>query len=171
MTLKTDRLTILPLRASHAEQLSDLLDPKVNVHFQPEDVPTTVAALRDQFARMEAASRGTRISGAYLPCTVTLSRSGQAIGRVEALVHGQDAEVSFVFVADAWGHGYASEAVGALASKLKRDGVERLWACVTPGNTASLALCRRLSFEPSSLPDTFEAATFDKGDLVLSLKL
>ncbi|MEM7666558.1 MAG: GNAT family protein [Pseudomonadota bacterium] len=169
--IKTKRLRLVPLDAAHADELMGLIDPRVTEHFLSEDAPSTKSELREQYRAIENAARHITSAAQFNALTVRLARSEQAIGRIEALVHGPDAEIAFVFVAASWSQGYATEAVRALASELKAGGVKRLWACVAPGNAASLVLCKRLSFEPCVLPGTFEAATFDDGDDVLMVEL
>lgn len=93
----------------------------------------------------------------------------QCIGRLEALVRGREAEIAFVFVPDSWRQGYATEATAALIMKLEEDGIERVWACVTPRNDRSLALCRRLMFHNDKPPAGLNLATYDYGDDVISL--
>lgn len=171
MFVSSKRLSIDLLKASHADELTELLDPRVNACFLEEDKPADKEALREQYRAMEEAA-GSRSHGSrFMALTVRLAEDNRAIGRIEALVHGEDAEIAFLFVASSWGNGFATEAVEIVASKLKEAQVERLWACVSPDNSRSLALCKRLSFQPCPLPTTFEPATFDEGDEILSVRL
>ncbi len=61
--------------------------------------------------------------------------------------HGE-VEVGWHFHPDSWGNGYATEAAcGALARGFGA-GLAEIYAIVRPGNTASLAVCRRLGMTP-----------------------
>jgi RimJ/RimL family protein N-acetyltransferase len=170
MIFETDRLVIEPLTAGHADALEGLLDERVNRYFLPEDVPASLVALRGQFEEMEAAAvkgyRGSR----FLPFVAKHLAEGDYIGRLEALVHGTDAEIAFLLVPRSWGQGFASEATAGLISELRVMGVERVWACVAPDNEPSLAMCRRLKFERVDLPVQWSLATYDDGDIVLALR-
>jgi RimJ/RimL family protein N-acetyltransferase len=167
--VKTDRLIIEPLLASHADELVELLDERVNRYFSPQDVPSSQAAQREQFANMERASKSEEVGPRFHPFVVRTADALISIGRLEALVHNKDAEIAFVFVPSSWGNGYATEAAGAMVEHFERVGVERFWACVTQGNEASLALCNRLGFKPAELPQDFELWTYDEGDVILKL--
>jgi RimJ/RimL family protein N-acetyltransferase len=169
--LRTKRLRIVPLIETDANELVGLLDPQVNAYLLPEDKPTNEHDLREHYRGMQEAARQTSATSRFIALTVRLIDGDRAIGRIEALVHGRDAEIAFLFVASSWGNGFATEAVQAVAAKLKSTGVARLWACVSPENSRSLALCQRLSFEPAAPPRTFVSATFDEGDDVLSVNL
>ena len=48
----------------------------------------------------------------------------------------------------AWGHGYATEAGAAAASRGFEAGLGEVYAVVRPDNTRSLAVCRRLGMTP-----------------------
>ncbi len=58
-----------------------------------------------------------------------------------------DIEVGWHLHPDSWGHGYATEAAGALVQRAFAAGVPEVFAVVYPENTASLAVCRRLGME------------------------
>jgi RimJ/RimL family protein N-acetyltransferase len=169
-SVKTDRLIIEPLLASHADELIELLDERVNRYFSPQDVPSSPAAHREQFAEMERASKSDEADPRFHPFVVRTADALICTGRLEALVHDKDAEIAFVFVPSSWGNGYATEAAGAMIEHFEQVGVERFWACVTQGNEASLALCNRLGFAPAQLPQDFELWTYDEGDVILKLE-
>lgn len=168
--MKTDRLIIEPLLAYHADELIELLDERVNRYISPQDVPSSQAAQREQFADMERASKTHEVGPRFHPFVVKIADALICIGRLEALVHHKDAEIAFVFVPGSWGNGYATEAAGAMIEHFEQVAVERFWACVTKGNQASLALCKRLGFTPAELPRDFELWTYDEGDVILKLE-
>ena len=53
-------------------------------------------------------------------------------------------EVGWHLHPDAWGHGYATEAAGAVLDQAFADGHDEVFAVVRPDNTASLAVAHRL---------------------------
>jgi RimJ/RimL family protein N-acetyltransferase len=56
-----------------------------------------------------------------------------------------DVEIGWHFNPDFWGHGYATEAaLGVIKLAFEGRGLDRVIAVVYPGNSRSLALCRRL---------------------------
>lgn len=168
--MRTNRLIIEPLRAHHADDLVELLDERVNRYFLPQDVPSSTAAQREKFAEMERAANARGDGPRFHPFVVVTAQSDACIGRLEILVHDKDAEIAFVFVPSSWGHGYAREAAEAMLEHFKQSGVKRFWACVTPDNTRSLGLCRRLGFAPAEVPIDLELWTYDGGDVVLKLE-
>ena len=171
MNFSTRRLVVEPLTVSHAEALSGLMDARVNAHFASEDVPMSLAELRQQFGEAEAAAREGHGDAQFIPLVVKTEHDGRYIGRLEALVHGRDAEIAFVFIPESWGYGYATEATVALIGQLSGAGVARVWACVTPTNKPSLALCKRLDFSKCEARPDLDLATYDDGDTVLMLSL
>lgn len=55
-----------------------------------------------------------------------------------------DVEVGWHFHPDAWGHGYATEAAGAVMRRGFDAGLQQIVAVTYPENVASQAVCRRL---------------------------
>ena len=168
--VRTRRLIVEPLLAHHADELIGLLDERVNRYFPSQDVPSSQAALREQFAEMERAANSRDDSHRFHPFVVRTAERQTCIGRLEVLVHDKDAEIAFVFVPDAWGKGYAREAAKAIIDRFGQAGVQRFWACVTRGNTPSLRLCERLGFELAEVPQNLELWTYDDGDIVLTFE-
>lgn len=168
--VRTRRLIVEPLLAHHADELIDLLDERVNRYFPPQDVPSSQAALREQFAEMERAANRRDDGHRFHPFVVRTAERQTCIGRLEVLVHDKDAEIAFVFVPSAWGKGYAREAAKAMIDHFGQAGVQRFWACVTRGNTPSLTLCERLGFALAEVSRDLELWTYDEGDIVLTFE-
>ncbi|NEM06946.1 GNAT family N-acetyltransferase [Geodermatophilus normandii] len=59
-----------------------------------------------------------------------------------------EVEVGWHLHPDSWGHGYATEAAGAVVEHAFVAGLPEVYAVVRPGNEASLAVCRRLGMTP-----------------------
>lgn len=64
-------------------------------------------------------------------------------GRDEA-VRTSDIEVGWHLHPDSWGKGYATEAARAVLAREFSAGTGEIYAVVSPGNEASMAVCRRL---------------------------
>ncbi|WP_405094834.1 GNAT family N-acetyltransferase [Micromonospora sp. NBC_01412] len=64
-------------------------------------------------------------------------------GRDEGVLT-EDIEVGWHLHPEEWGHGYATEAARSLVARELATGTPRVWAVVSPGNAASMAVARRL---------------------------
>ncbi len=62
-----------------------------------------------------------------------------------------DIEVGWHLHPDSWGRGYATEAAAAAVDRAFAAGLKRMYAVVKPGNTASIAVTRRLGMTPLGL--------------------
>ncbi|WP_029432465.1 GNAT family N-acetyltransferase [Blastococcus sp. URHD0036] len=62
-----------------------------------------------------------------------------------------EVEVAWHLHPDSWGCGYATEAAHAVIDRAFSGGVPEVYAVVRPGNTASVAVCRRLGMQPLGL--------------------
>jgi RimJ/RimL family protein N-acetyltransferase len=68
-------------------------------------------------------------------------------GRDESAVT-DEIEVGWHLHPDSWGHGYATEAARGAAEFGFANGVPEIYAVVSPGNHASMAVARRLGMTP-----------------------
>ncbi|WP_433348226.1 GNAT family N-acetyltransferase [Micromonospora sp. CA-111912] len=64
-------------------------------------------------------------------------------GRDESVLTS-DIEVGWHLHPDSWGHGYATEAARSLVARELATGTPQVWAVVSPGNAASMAVALRL---------------------------
>ncbi len=137
-----ERITI-----SHAPELSaELCDPLVYA-FVDDRVPPTPDELLASFSRMEAGPPASRASETWIDFAVRLKQSGLAIGRVQATVREDRAEMAYVFGRRHWGFGYAQEAMEWLQIHLRdAHDTSRFWATVSPENQRSIALLTRLGY-------------------------
>lgn len=143
--LVTPRLRLEPLGREHAPvMLAVLADPRIYGYI-PGDPPTDEPALAERYARLE--TRSSPDSTQRWLNWVVLTEAGAA-GRIEASVDlaAQRADVAYLFHPDAWGHGYAREAVGAMLAHLRRLGVRLAQAHIDTRNLASLKLVQHLGF-------------------------
>ncbi|WP_329068978.1 GNAT family N-acetyltransferase [Streptomyces sp. NBC_01429] len=154
--IDTERLTLLPLRVEHAEEMAAVLgDPAL--HRYIGGAPATAQELRKRYARMvagsplpviswcnwvisveEEAGRGRCLAG-YVQATVTPSRDGA----------GLVAEIAWV-VGGAWqGRGIAKEAARGLVRWLEERGVGTLIAHIHPDHLASVAVAASVGLTPT----------------------
>ncbi len=166
MTLRgnTDRLTIEPLGHEHAEGLFSALDhPEVAQYLSAPDV-TTLGALD---ARIDRLARGPADSDEiWLNAAIRRSDDGAIIGRIEASVHGDWAELAYLVGPTYQHRGYAREAVRWLIAELRSRGVVEVWAAVHPRNSRSLALLEALCFSRQA-ELARPLGSHDPGDVIL----
>jgi RimJ/RimL family protein N-acetyltransferase len=159
----SDRLRFEPLVARHAATLSDaLLDPVVYQFIEGPN-PTRMQDLADKF---EYVSTMSLVGLRCWDIGVFALNTGEGLGRIEANIVEQRAEIAYLFGSKHWGHGYAQEAMHWLQQRLREDGVASvLWATVNPQNERSIRLLTRLGFTPvaDGWPKLF---TYDAGNLV-----
>jgi RimJ/RimL family protein N-acetyltransferase len=100
----------------------------------PEDLPARWAAVHAHDAR-------------YGCWAIELLDDARLAGTVlfKPLPHGVgEVEVGWHLHPECWGHGYATEAARAVIDRGFDAGLPEVYAVVRPGNTASMAVCRRL---------------------------
>jgi RimJ/RimL family protein N-acetyltransferase len=146
MILKTERLSLSPLRSSDAPALFAILGDAEAMKFwdRPAIARTATATeiVASQLAAME--------DGHFLYWTVR--RDNDAIGSVDLsaldFTHLRG-EIGFLFRRDQWGQGYGREAMRAVIDhafgQLK---LQRLEARVHAANAPAKKLIRLLGFEP-----------------------
>ncbi|MFI8367356.1 GNAT family N-acetyltransferase [Streptomyces sp. NPDC085466] len=140
-----ERLELVPLEVSHAEEMAEVLgDPALHRFIGGE--PESLEELRARYARWEA--------GAPEPGTVWCNwvvreqAGGRLVGTVQATVIGDSAEVAWVVGTDWQGRGYASEAARALVGWLRERG-RTVVAHVHPEHAASAAVARAAGLVPT----------------------
>lgn len=150
LPLSTPRLSLEPLGADHADALFPVLsDPRTQVWIPPLRA-RSVDELRARWAALEAAASADPAKPtlpARLGWAARRRADGALVGKLDAVVEGGVAtNVGYVFAPEAWGQGYATEAVGAVVAHLLGAGVRELRATVTVGNDASCRVLERLGF-------------------------
>lgn len=164
----TARLSVEPLRPEHAEELhAALADPAVH-RFIVTSGPWTVPAVR---SRLERVAAGPPAGSGDVWLNFAVRREAHLVGRLESTVHGQLAEIAYLFDPAVSGRGYATEAVQWLLGHLHDEhGVTEVWATTDPGNDASIRLLVRTGFAQVDEvhPDV---GSYDEGDLVFRRRL
>ena len=73
----------------------------------------------------------------------------------------EEIEIGWHLHPDAWGHGYATEAAGAVIDRAFSHGLRRVIAVTHPENHASQAVCRRLGMTHLERTSRYYDATHD----------
>ena len=148
--LRTERLTLEPLRVDHAEEMAPLLADAA-LHEFTGGRPDSLDELRRRYAR-QACGRSPDGAQRWLNWIVRLERTGEAVGSVQATVsegdRGSIAELAWVIAVRYQGRGYAGEAAGEMARWLRDQGIEALAACIHPDHEASMHVARALGLAP-----------------------
>lgn len=153
--LHTERLTLEPLTAQHAEAMFVVLsDPAIYAY--ENQPPASVEALRARYRRQEA-RRSPDGGEQWLNWVLraTAAPGQPLIGYVQATVGARSAAIAYELASAWWGQGLAFEAVQAMLAELvERHAVRQLHAVLKQRNARSLRLLERLGFQPA---DTAEA--------------
>ncbi|MGR4864085.1 GNAT family N-acetyltransferase [Caulobacter sp. LARHSG274] len=147
MILETERLTLSPLTVEDASLVYPFLsDPEVMAHWDrapiedPDEVNATVAAQVGEMAERAA-----------FYWAIRLTRTGQFLGYCELVDldwRHHRGELGLIVAREAWGQGYATEAVTALLAYCASSlGLKRLTARTQVGDARSERLLLKLGFE------------------------
>ncbi|MEV7524282.1 GNAT family N-acetyltransferase [Streptomyces sp. NPDC091371] len=139
VVLATDRLDLVPLHPSHADEMALVLaDPALHAFIGGE--PLSPDALRARYERLAAGSPDP--SAVWCNWVVRLRAGRELIGTVQATVTPARglAELAWVVGSPWQGRGFATEAARALAGWLRGLPVGRLVAHVHPEHAASAAV-------------------------------
>jgi RimJ/RimL family protein N-acetyltransferase len=144
VSLRTERLTLQPLQAEHADELAALLyDPDLYTFIGGR--AATIEQLRGTYAA-QAAGRSPDGSAGWLNWVVRSRLTGEPLGVVQTTLtrraRARVAEVAWMIGPQHQGHGYARESVGAMVAWLRRSGIRLIIAHIHPDNLASMAVAR-----------------------------
>jgi RimJ/RimL family protein N-acetyltransferase len=159
------RLDFEPLTAEHAQGLfAAMSDPAVYQHID-DHPPASVQELAQRFGRMSAGPPPDRTGEQWLNYAVRVAQSGDLVGRIQATVIRDRAEVAYVFGTAYGGKGYATEAMEWLHRLLReRMSVGTFWATTRRENSRSISLLRRLGYaHVNEWPDLI---SYGHGDVV-----
>lgn len=145
--LATDRLTLEPLIAAHADVLVPALRDRAIYTWISTPPPGSVDYMRERWAHFET-RLGPGGDVAWLNWAVRVRASGDYVGKIDVEVNAGNVatNVGYMFFPAFWGKGYASEAVNAVVEHLVREGVTELRATVTVGNVASARVLEKAGF-------------------------
>lgn len=165
MSWKTERLEIKKLELEHAEGLYQALkDPKVARYIGGPDL----TSIEDAQKRIEYVNNldNAPVGQKWLNFSILLGK--QIIGRLEATITGNKAEIAYLIGPKWWGKGYGLEATQWLVDYLQTLDVTDFWATVHPENTYSIKLLHKLGFEETKDFDSNYLQSIDDGDLVFT---
>jgi RimJ/RimL family protein N-acetyltransferase len=151
-TLVTERLTLEPLEAGHAEGMFEgLCDPELH-RFLVERAPESVEWLRQRYERLSArqSDDGREL---WWNWVLRLTHNCEFVGTVQATICNAEAEIAYVVFRPYWSHGLAAEAMASMIRELAGVGVTRVCACTDRENLRSRRLLERLGFEERPLPE------------------
>ena len=145
----TNRLTLEPQVASHAEEMFGVLSDPAIYEFENEP-PSSVEWLRERFAKLET-RRSPDGRERWLNWVVRDSPA-RIIGYVQATVHVDGhAGIAYELASAHWGRGYGGEAVEAMIAELAlRYQVREISAVLKRANFRSKRLLDRLGFSIAS---------------------
>lgn len=161
--IETGRLVLRPWQESDAEGYRQMWverDPR-SVRVIDADGHPTVAELAESLRHQVIEMRRTGIG------FLAVERDGELVGYCGLLLRDPDGptdepEIGYEFLRRAFGHGYATEAAGAIVAAARASGRRALRACVRDWNLASFRVLDKLGFVRSGQvePDA------DRGDSV-----
>ncbi|MFE2288585.1 GNAT family N-acetyltransferase [Streptomyces sp. NPDC059443] len=146
-TIRTGRLTLLPLRASYAEEMVAVLaDPALHTFIG--GAPDTAEALRTRYERLVAGSPDPAVS--WCNWVVRLDDADCLTGTVQATVSADGvAEIAWVVGTPWQGHGIATEAARGLVGWLRTHAVATVIAHIHPEHAASAAVAAAAGLTPT----------------------
>jgi RimJ/RimL family protein N-acetyltransferase len=149
--IDADRVVLTPLSVDDAvDMVAVLASPELYVHTGGE--PPTLDTLAERYTRLVVGHSPDR-DQEWLNWIVRLKDGdGAAVGTVQATIVGSGAlaEVAWIVGADRQGHGYGSEAAGAMIEALLGAGVSSVIAHIHPDHAASEAVARRCGLRPTA---------------------
>ena len=147
LSLETSRLRLVPLGPEHADAMFAGLSDIRLYEFLDETPPKDVQSLRARYDRWSR-RRSPDDTEDWLNWVVLSESDQRCLGYVQATVlPTRIAEIGYVIFREAWGHGFAREAVGSMLPHL-RDVYHAVSfrAVVEPRNARSIRLLQSLNF-------------------------
>jgi ribosomal-protein-alanine N-acetyltransferase len=148
--LETERLRLEPLVASDAEHLFPIMgDPEVMAYWDVAEIddPEIVAGL-------VAAQVEDMASGKAIYWALRTLAGGEFLGSCDLSEidrRHRRAEVGFILSREAWGQGYALEAMRTVIAFAAGNGLRKLTARTHLGNRRSESLLQKLGFSEEGL--------------------
>src|SRR5437879_4706478 len=145
MILETERLTLRPIAVSDANAVFRIMsDPEVMARWDTAEIedPDVVAGI------VEARVRDAEAGQAFY---WVLVQDGFVVGLCDLSAidrKKRTAELGFALNQEAWGRGFAAEAMGAVLAHAASLGLRRLTARAHVGNERSETLLAQLGFKP-----------------------
>lgn len=145
--LRTKRLALEKLNRNHSESLFEVLKDPAVYSYIPQNAPLSIAELKKCYAKLENNLLAPD-EEIWINFAVRLVSTSEYIGRLEATVYYEEAEIAYLFGSRYWGFGYASESVQKLITFLKQEySVSTIRASTDTRNVNSIKLLERLKFQ------------------------
>ena len=148
--LETERLRLEPLVASDTGYLFPIMgDPEVMAYWDVPEVDDP-----DLVAQIVASQVDAMADGRALYWAMRTLAAGEFLGSCDLSEidrWNRRAEVGFILGRDAWGQGYALEAMRTVVAFAAGVGLRKLTARTHLGNRRSEALLQKLGFEEEGL--------------------
>lgn len=166
-TVTTDRLSLEPQTAAHADPMFVVLSDPAIYEYENEP-PPSLEWLRERFRKLES-RRSSDGQEQWLNWVVRLPTSA-LIGYVQATVHADGtADVAYELSSAHWGRGLARHAVQAMIDELIANyQVRSVWAVFKRDNQRSMRLLERLGFSLAS-PEEHVKRQADADELLMNL--
>ncbi len=163
----TEGLIIQPIDIEHADGLFHALDFDGVYQFITQPRPRNSGEVRARIERVNVEPNPD--SGQEWLNFVVLLNS-EVIGRLEATLIGESAEIAYLFNPLVSGKGYATTGTLWLIDHIfKTREVNEIWATTDPANLKSINLLKRCAFKEAALPAQ-GLLSFDAGDAVFQLR-
>jgi len=149
--LRSDRLTLDPLRVEDAAEMVEIL-ASPELHRFTAGMPPSLDELRRRY-RLQVAGGSPDGREVWHNWVLRTHQPVEAIGYVQATVRdgGLTADVGWV-VASRWqGRGYAAEAAGTMVAWLNGSGVEVVTAHIHPDHARSARVAERAGLRPTAV--------------------
>ena len=172
VTLRTPRLSLEPLLATHAAEVFDLLQDLDHYTFIPQIPPDSLDGLRRRYEHLET-RRSPHGEQLWLNWLIRLS-GGEAAGLVQATVYPDGrALLAYELFKPFRGQGLATEALRTTLDHLRdKARITKARAVVDTRNTKSFRLLERLGFERVRMipnADWFKGSSSDEFEYVLTV--
>lgn len=172
MILQTARLRLDVLEPHHAELLFAGLRDEQLYEFCEDEPPERVTSLAARYGRLATRSSpdGSEI---WLNWSIWARDEVRYVGFVQAtLLPDRSAQIAYRLVRDAWGKGYAREAVTAMLAHVRSAwDVSEFIATVDARNKRSIATLEALGFSRGLVRATPKQTDLHRGDeMVYSLR-
>ena len=145
-TIRTERLSLVPLAVGHADEMAAVLaDP--DLHAFIGGAPQPPEALRSHHERLVAGSPDPSVT--WCNWVVRLDSEACLTGTVQATISGAEAEIAWVVGTPWQRRGIATEAARGLVARLREQGMRRISACIHPDHHASAAVAAAAGLAPT----------------------
>jgi RimJ/RimL family protein N-acetyltransferase len=155
VTIKTLRLSLDPMMASHASAMFPILSDQKLYKFTRDDPPESEKSLGERYRYLEGRQSPDKAQ-LWLNWLVHLEDDGTPIGYVQATVSETHADIAWL-IGSLWqGNGYASEAALAMVQWLGENAVKTIRARINSDHLASQRVAENAGLSKSDLVEDEE---------------